>query len=253
MCLCIYFGTDLPAPGWTDERAGRGRLDVVLEPYHPLVQGGGFADAFPTARRYVYVNPTTVDPWVLGQLSDPPPLLGRDERWGLPRLDLEHPDGFAWAVRSACAALGGDAGRLHGAFVDDLDRLLPAREEIAMEYFVQVALQLGWEPAWFVNRAFALWPRIEHLDAVLLEDITPDVAAHEDADAVRWIREEVLPEVRAVRQRGTTVHSMGYADQLSDPPPDRATDELLRTDLAALVDSVTDGADRMLHDWRWSS
>lgn len=252
MKLCIYFGTEMPVPGWSDRAGEARRVDVVLEPYHPLVQGGGFADAFPDARRYVYVNPTTVDPWVLGQLSDPPPLIGRDARWNLPRLDLDHPDGFAWAVRAACAALNGDDGRIHGAFVDDLDRLLPGREEIAMEYFVQVSHQLGWEPSWFINRGFALWPRIERLDAVLLEDITPHIAAHEAPDTVRWLREHVLPQVRAARARGIPVHAMGYHDQ-HGALPDVAPDNLLQVELGRLVDSVTDGADRMLHDWRWSS
>lgn len=244
MRLCVYFGTEMPDPAWAQDL---GAIDIVLEPYHPLVQGGGFAEAFPDARRFVYVNPTTIDPWVLGQLADPPPLVGRDDRWDLPRLDLDHPDGFAWAVRSACAALSGDRGRIHGAFVDDLDRLLPDREELAIEYFVQVAVHLDREPAWFINRAFALWPRVEHLEAVLLEDISPDVAAHEPPATVRWMREQVLPAVRAVRQRGTRVHAMDYADQHGRA--DGPADEGLRVEVAGVVDSVTTGADRMLHEW----
>ncbi|MCW2769577.1 MAG: hypothetical protein JWR27_1010 [Aeromicrobium sp.] len=248
MKLCIYFGTEMPDLTWSEDL---GPSDVVLEPYHPLVQGGGFAEAFPDARRFVYVNPTTIDPWVLDQLADPPPMIGRDERWNLPRLDLDHPEGFAWAVRSACAALKGDRGRIHGAFVDDLDSMLPDREELAIEFFVQVALHLETEPAWFINRGFSLWPRIEHLEAVLLEDISPDLAARAPTAMVRWIHEQVLPAVRAVRRRGVRVHSMDYADQQESLGV--APDENLRAEVAGLVDSVTSGADRQLHDWRASS
>jgi hypothetical protein len=250
--LCVYFGTEPPEQ---HVPAARDDLDVVLEPYHPLVKTGGFTEAFPHARRFVYVNPTTVDPWVLRQLADPPPLLGHDERWNLPRLDLEHPDGFAWAVRSACAALAGDDGRLHGAFVDDLDRLLPEQEEIAVEYVAQVTHQLGWEPAWFVNRGFALWGRIERLEAVLLEDISPAVSSREPVATVRWLREDVLPRVREVRARGVRVHALSYADQEPGPggtDADPAADLRLHDQVRDVVDSVTTGADRNLHVWRTS-
>jgi hypothetical protein len=250
--LCVYFGTEPPSSSvLTASTDSQASLDVVLEPYHPLVMHGGFTEAFPHARRFVYVNPTTVDPWVLAQLTEPPPLIGRDEKWQLPRLDLDHPDGFAWAVRSACAALEGDQGRLHGAFVDDVDRLLPDRDEVVMEWFVQVAHQLGREPAWFVNRGFPLWGRIERLEAVLLEDITPEISAAQPPAYVRWIREDVLPEVSAVRQRGVRVHSLGYRDQ--EPTGPVILDEELRQDLHRMVDTITTGADRQLHEWRVSS
>lgn len=248
--LCVYFGTEPPDVELSASTTGD--LDVVLEPYHPLVKTGGFTEAFPHARRFVYVNPTTVDPWVLRQLADPPPLIGWDERWNLPRLDLEHPDGFAWAVRSACAALAGDEGRLHGAFVDDLDRMVPAQEELAVEYFSQVTHQLGWEPAWFVNRGFSLWQRIEHLEAVLLEDISPSVSSREPVGTVRWLREEVLPSVRSARDRGVRVHSLSYADQEEHLDPDVAADQRLHDQITAVVDSITTGADRNLHEWRTS-
>jgi hypothetical protein len=246
--LCVYFGTEPPdatVPQTLED------VDVVLEPYHPLVKSRGFREAFPLARRFVYVNPTTVDPWVLGQLSDPPPLIGRDETWNLPRLDLDHPDGFDWAVRSACAALEGDDGSIHGAFVDDINRLLPDREELLMEWFVEVVQRLGWEPAWFLNRGFAIWPRVERLEAVLLEDITPEISAAQPPAYVRWMREDVLPRVEEARARGVRVHCLGYRDQ--EPTGGVLLDDALRRDLRRLVDSVTTGADRQLHEWRLSS
>ena len=120
-----------------------------------------------------------------------------------------------------------------------------------MEWFVQVTSQLGHEPAWFLNRGFGLWPRIEHVEAVLLEDITPEISAAQPPAYVRWVREEVLPAVRAVRQRGVRVHSLGYRDQ--EPTVPVLVDESLRVELATVVDTVTTGADRQLHEWRLSS
>jgi hypothetical protein len=244
----VYFGTALPDPGWAETLVD---TDVVLEPYHPLVQQGAFRDAFPNSRRYIYVNPTTVDPWILERASSPPPLIGHDERWGLPRLDLDNPAGFDWAVASAVGVLGDHGETVDGLFVDDLDRLIPDRVEIAMEYIVQVTTQLRWEPGWFVNRAFALWPLIEGLDAVLLEDITPELVAYEPAGRIRWMRDVVLENARKARRRGVRIHSLGYADQ-EGIRTGMARDESLEKELNELVDSVTTGADRQLSDWRVS-
>jgi len=246
--LCVYFGTEMPDPRWAAELID---TDVVLEPYHPLVQRGAFRDAFPNSRRYVYVNPTTVDPWILERAATPPPLIGHDERWGLPRLDLDHRSGFDWAVASAVEVLRDHGETVDGLFVDDLDRLIPDRLDIAMDYIVQVTTRLDWEPGWFVNRAFDLWPLIEGLDAVLLEDITPELVAFEPVGRVRWVREIVIDNVRKARDRGVRIHSLGYADQESIRHG-AARDEHLELELTGLVDSVTSGADRRLSDWRVS-
>lgn len=247
--VCLYFGDQQPGPGQAHLTA-LDDLDVVLEPYHPLVRDGGFADVFPRARRFVYVNPTTVDPWHLERMTDPPPLIGTDEEWGLPRLDLEDPRGLDHAVATTVAALRCDDGRMHGAFVDDLDRLLPDRADIALEYLARTTCALGHEPAWFLNRGFALWSRVENLDAVLLEDLTPETVAHLQPGAVRWLREEVLPRVRDARARGVRVHALGYPDQ--NDVFDVLPDDRLRHDLAGLVDTVTTPADRRLHEWSLS-
>ena len=246
--LCLYFGTEMPDREWARSLAG---ADVVLEPYHPLVKDGGFADIFPDCQRYVYVNPTSVDPWILGQSKSKPPLIGRDGRWDLPRLDLSTPEGFNWAVAEALTALAADGGRGHGLFVDDLDRLLPEQTEIAMSYLVHVTVRHGKEPGWFLNRAFSLWPLVEGLDAVLLEDITPALIGYESVSGVRWVREVVLQGVRQVRARGIHVHSIGYSDH-EKIPEGRIPDPVLTKELAELVDSVTTGADRRLEEWRVS-
>lgn len=242
----IYFGVDQPAH---HVLAAIGEGDVVLEPFHPLVRDGGFADVFPHCRRYVYVNPTAVDPWHYERLASPPPITGRDERWGLPRLDLDRPEALEYAVEQAVAAFASDGGRSTGLFVDDLDRLLPDRAELAVEYVAKVGERSVREPRWFLNRGFALWPLFEALDAVLLEDLSPEVIGYGSLDEGVWL-DEVLAAVRAVRRRGIRVHALSYRDQ--QPPSGVVPDRRVQTDLAGLLDSVTTDADRPLNVWRIS-
>jgi hypothetical protein len=243
--LCIYFGTAQPDPDWARSLVD---ADVVLEPYHPIVQEHRFAEVFPSARRFVYVNPTTVDPWLLDRSPNRPPLLGYDERWNLPRLDLGQEEAFDWAVDTAVAIGRDQADQLDGLFVDDLDRLIPEQQDVAIDYLVQVTNRLSWEPRWFVNRGFELWPLIEGLEAVLLEDMTPYLVAFQVVSDVRWVRDVVLPGLREARARGVRVHSLGYLDQEQEAAG-RAPDRQLERELAGLVDSVTTGAGRSLDEW----
>lgn len=244
--VSIYFGVEHPGePVLARIREG----DVVLEPFHPLVRDGGFADVFPNCRRYVYVNPTTVDPWLYDRMVDPPPITGRDERWGLPRLDLDRPESLDFAVEQAVAAFAADGGRSTGLFVDDLDRMLPERPELAVEYLARVGEATPVEPRWFLNRGFALWPLVEALDAVLLEDLAPDVVGFGSVDESRWM-DDVLAAVRGVRARGVRVHALSYADQ--QPSGSTAADRRVQTELAGLIDSVITDADRPLNVWRIS-
>jgi hypothetical protein len=244
--MSIYFGVDHPEAGLP---SAIGTGDVVLEPFHPLVRDGGFADVFPRCRRYVYVNPTAVDPWHFERMADPPPITGTDERWALPRLDLDRPEALDFAVEQAVAAFAADGGRSTGLFVDDLDRLLPDRAELAIEYLARVGERTPREPRWFVNRGFALWPRIEALDAVLLEDLAPEVVGFESIDRTRWM-DDVLAAVRGVRLRGVRVHALSYEDQPA--AGSTVADRRVQTDLAALIDTVTTDADRPLNVWRIS-
>ncbi|KQQ95350.1 hypothetical protein ASF62_02085 [Leifsonia sp. Leaf325] len=243
--LQIYFGEELPDLTWSRSLTD---TDVVLQPYHRLVSDGGFADAFPNSRRFVYVNPTTVDPWILEGLAVAPPLLGLDERWALPRLDLDTEAGFAYAVSSAVAAGSGGRPELHGLFVDDLDRLMPDQLDVAMRYLAAVTEDLGWEPRWFVNRGFDSWPMIENLDAVLLEDIVPEFARGLTVAHIRWIRDVVLPNMHGAHDRGVRIHSLGYRDEQG--AMDLAPDLALEQDLDALLDSITVAPSRQLNDWR---
>ena len=223
--------------------------DVVLEPFHPLVRDGGVADVFPHARRYVYVNPTTVDPWHYERMTSPPPVTGRDERWDLPRLDLDRPEALEFAVEQAVQAFTADRGRSRGLFVDDLDRLLPDRAELAIEYLARVGEATPTEPRWFINRAFALWPLVEALDAVLLEDLAPEVVGYGNNAEHLWI-DDLLAAVRGVRQRGVRVHALSYGDQR--PAAGSEPNRRVQSELAGLVDTVTTDADRPLNVWRIS-
>lgn len=241
---CVYFGTAVPDASWASALR---QADVTLEPFHPLVAEGGFAEAFPHARRYVYVNPTTVDPWVLEHGGAPAPVVGRDARWNLPRIDPSTPEGMAWAVRTAADAAAMDGGRCDGLFVDDLDRLLPDHPQVALEFLRRVEDAAAVEVRWFVNRAFDLWDRIARLDAVLLEDMAPTITRHAPVAEVRWLRDRVLPALDAVRARGVAVHAMAYADQehLLTTAPDLA----LERELAQRIDSVVLGAGRAAASW----
>lgn len=244
--VSIYFGTEHPAGSVLSAIHGG---DVVLEPFHPLVRDGGFADVFPRCRRYVYVNPTTVDPWLYNRMASPPPIIGRDERWGLPRLDLAQPEALDFAVEQAVEAFAADDGRSTGLFVDDLDRLLPDRVGLAIEYLARVGEATAREPRWFINRGFGVWPLVEALDAVLLEDMAPEVVGWGSMDEARFL-DDVLAAVRAVRVRGVRVHALSYDDQprASAGPRDRR----VQRELAELLDTVTTDADRPLNVWRTS-
>lgn len=241
---CVYFGIDAPDASWASSLRG---ADVVLEPFHPLVAEGGFAERFPHARRYVYVNPTSVDPWLLEHGPAGAPVSGWDARWDLPRIDPATPEGMDWAVRTAMDAAAADGGRSRGLFVDDLDRLLPDRPDTALEFLRRVEDAVSPDVHWFVNRGFDLWNRIARLDAVLLEDMAPTVTRHAPAAEVRWVRTRVLPALDAVRRRGTAVHAVAYADQeaLLTTAPDLA----LEQDLARRIDSVVLSVGRAAASW----
>lgn len=244
--LSIYFGMEAPPAGFESPD----EADVVLEPYHPSVKYGGFAELFPSANRWVYVNPTSVDPWQLERVKDRPPITGVDERWRLPRLDHDHPDALDWAVERAIEAWRLDDGRSTGLFVDDFDRLLPDRIDVARAFLDRVAVASAPSaPAWFVNRGVAVWGEIEGLAAVLLEDVTPEIVPNMSTSERRWLAGEVLPAAQQVRARGVRVHALSYEDQRNGPVRP-ALD--LADEIAALIDTTTTGARRSLDEWRLS-
>ena len=173
-----------------------------------------------------------------------------DERWHLPRLDHDDPDALEWAVDRAVEAWQLDDGRSTGLFVDDLDRLLPHRVGTARAFLDRVTTATTPSaPAWFLNRGFGLWSEVDRLQAVLLEDVTPDIVRWMSAQERRWLAEEAIPAVERVRARGVRVHALSYADQESgelNPAPASAEE------LAVLVDTTTTGVDRALDEWRLS-
>jgi hypothetical protein len=244
--LILYFGVDMPDPGWASAQSD---VDVVVQPYHPLVRYGGYAETFPHARRYIYANPTTVDPWIYERSDSPPPLIGYDPVWHLPRIDLDAREGFEWAVehlRDTCRMVAEEA---HGIFIDDLDRLCFDRQELALDLLTSAGVGTPQPPRWFVNRAFPLLDRIEDLDAVLLECLTPYAAARMTVSGITWLRQEVLPVVQRAVSRGVVCHALDYPDQPELQRGSPVADESIAEELTELVSSTTHARDRGLTVW----
>lgn len=245
--LVLYFGEEMPDPKWA---LAQSEVDVVVQPYHPLVKYGGYAETFPHARRYIYANPTTVDPWILERADSPPPLLGYDPVWNLPRIDLDTPHGFDWAaehLRETHRLVAKEEA--HGIFIDDLDRLCFDRQEQALDLLTSAGMGTQDAPRWFVNRAFPLLDRIEDLDAVFLECLTPYAAARMTVSGIIWLRQEVLPVIRRAVSRGAVCHALDYPDQPELQASSPVADEAISHELLQLVSSTTHALDRGLTVW----
>jgi hypothetical protein len=202
----IFHGTALPDREWA---AGL-HADVVLQPYHPIVQAQEYASWFPHARRFVYVNPTVVDPLRRSDATAEMVFHDPHDGWDLPRLRL--PLWLDWAVADAVAIAGGSG--VHGLFVDDLDRLLdtPAGRETAVRYVRAVTAASG--AGIYVNRAFAVLDALPAVEAVLLEDLDVDLASPGTA---AWLYDVVLPALQRARDRGVRIHQLGYGTATSGP------------------------------------
>lgn len=244
--LIFYFGVEMPDPKWASAQTD---VDVVVQPYHPLVQYGGYEETFPHARRYIYANPTTVDPWIYERSDSPPPLTGHDPVWHLPRIDLDTQPGFDWAVEHLRETGRMVAKEAHGIFIDDLDRLCFDRQEQALDLLTRAGLEVPQAPRWFVNRAFQLLDRIEDLDAVLLECLTPYAAARMTVPGVQWVRHEVFPVLQRAVSRGVVCHALDYPDQAELQPDSPVADDSIAEELAELVSSTTHARDRGLTVW----
>lgn len=235
--LVLYYGTEMP-----DLDAARITVDthVVLQPYHPIVMSGEFRRVFPEARRFVYVNPTAIDPWRLDRSEVKPPLLEVDDEWSLPRIDLSATAGWRTALDEAAWALDSGPEQVHGVFIDDLDRVDSAT---AQAFIADLRARVGWTPALFINRGFHVWPGLA-LDAVLVEDVRGgDVRDDDPAGLSRWVAEAVVPSLVDARTRGSAVHRVEYADTSSRH--DHSEDQLP----ADLFDSVWMTAPRTLDEW----
>lgn len=236
--LVVYYGTERPVPSWSTSVVD---TDVVLQPYHPMVQESGFRTAFPRARRFVYVNPTTIDPWRLERRSSTPPLTEASDDWGLPRLDLHRAAGWECSIEEAASAAASGSDELDGLFVDDADRI--DAEQFA-RFTADVSDRLGWLPRLFVNRGFALWATAPAIDAVLIEDVRGTAPVdHDDDGAARWMREVIAPAVARISERAARVHRIEYSDTAAH------VDVFANEVSSSLVDSEWMTATRPLNTW----
>jgi hypothetical protein len=195
----VFHGTALPDRDW----ANRVRADVVLQPYHPIVQAQDFGGWFPLARRFVYVNPTVVDPQRRNDVTAEMLWNDPDDAWGLPRLRL--PEFLDWAVDDS-VQIGRGVG-VDGLFVDDLDRLtvVSSHRHLAIDYARRVAEEASC--TLYVNRAFEILDELGSLEAVLLEDVDRDL---EQPGVGPWLDELVVPALWRARSRGVRLHRLDY-------------------------------------------
>lgn len=230
----IFHGTELPPRRW----AAGVTADVVLQPYHPLVAEGRFGDYFPQARRWIYTNPTAIDPE--RQRHIPKRLILRDpgDRWQLTRMRL--PEGLDLVLEDA-AELAGRPG-VHGLFLDDLDRLIARGDEVLSAYLSGLAERISCPV--FVNRGFAALARVPRLAAVLVEDLSRDLAS---PGSYSWVQSEVLPALAQARDAGCRLHRIDYEPALPYLPP---TARLLDRAVSRLCDHEHRVYDEQLVEWR---
>ncbi len=238
----FYYGRELPP-----DRARAARLrqvKVVLQPYHPLLTSDRFAAYFPHCSLFVYWNPTGVPAELLEGASTRVKVLDPDPVWNLARLDLRSAATRRFAVRQGLQALHRSGSCVAGLFVDDLDLWSAASDQdAAMAVISSVLAEAGQHVSLFVNRGFALWPRLPDLDAALLEEITPGLVDRMSEPDMTWVEHFVLPAVRDARRRGAAIIGLTY-----EPAPEAPPRAAASVELAALSDSVLHGC-RSLDIW----
>jgi hypothetical protein len=231
----IFHGTRMPDRAWANALAA----DVVLQPYHAIVQAAEYADWFPRARRFVYVNPTAVDRMRRSDVTDDMLFYDPADRWGLPRLRL--PAALDWAVADAVdIAL---ANGVDGLFVDDLDRLLMTSLErnVATSYVRRIVEAAG--VTVYVNRAFGILDALPSLEAVLVEDVDRGLGA---PGAAAWLEDFVVPVLLRARHRGVRIHRLEYG---TDPACRGAG--LAPRSLDSVVHSIARLPHPGLDEWSW--
>ena len=237
----FYYGCELPA-----NRAATARLTgaaIVLQPYHPLLTTGQFADYFPRCSLFVYWNPTGVPAAVIAGAGPAVRLLAPDPVWDLARLDLRSAATRRFAVRQAMLALSSSGPGGAGLFVDDLDRWATCDQEAAFSVVQSVNKAARREIRLFVNRGFPFLSRLSNIDAVLLEELTPGLVDRMTAGDQHWVDRQVLPVLRQVRRRGAACFGLSY-----EPPPETEPQSAASRKLAQLTDSVLHGR-RSLDVW----
>ena len=239
----FYYGSELP-PNRAATAALRGAA-VVLQPYHPLLLTGRFAEYFPGCSLFLYWNPTGMPAAELRGAGRNIRLLAADPVWNLARLDLRSPATRQFAVRRGLLALraAGARGCAAGLFVDDLDLWAAADQEAAFSVVDSVTTAAGRDVRLFVNRGFWFWPRLPNIDAVLLEDLTPGLVDHLNPADQLWVEQQVLPAVRQVRRRGAACFGLTY-----QPGPEAGPQCPVSRQLAEMTDGVLLGR-RALDEW----
>lgn len=231
--------------GLTDPPIGKSHPShVVIQPYHPAVLERRLSALLPQSRIYLYWNPTALP------LDDDTLTSGRvraveiESRWGIARVDLREDASRNAVVARAVQMLNGPPGAVAGLFVDDLDRLegLPGLAEHLLR---QVVRGSGEVPRWFVNRAAYLWERLELLDAVLLENLTPDAVRGMGPRDLHWVRDSLLPAMGSLRKRGVPAVALDYssghkAREQAGSPESEALGELLADQLRSTDIHLTD-------------
>ena len=228
----FYYGLDLP-PDRSKTTLLRDTA-VVLQPHHPLLSDDIFADYFPHCSLFVYWNPTGVQPESLRAASEQIPLVALDHVWDLVRLDLRSDAARRFAVGQGLRALRQTGAHVHGLFVDDLDLWSgPRRQSAAIAVLRQLQAEGAQDIRLFLNRAFSLWPKLDCLQAVLLEELTPGVVKRLAPADTEWVERKVLPAIRRVRRRGVTVFGMTYEPTWEKPPHSRVS-----AGLAEVTDNI---------------
>jgi hypothetical protein len=237
----FYYGCEPPA----NRAAAAGLRDaaIVLQAYHPLLGTGQFADCFPHCALYVYWNPTGVPAAELADAGAGIALLDPDPVWNLARLDLGSAAARRFSARRGLGALRAAGPAAAGLFVDDLDLWAGDGQDAALAVVQSVQAGAGRPVGLFVNRGFSFWPRLAGLDAVLLEELTPALADRLGDGDQRWVREQVVPAVRAARLGGAACFGLTYETGPQAPPAGAAAREL-----AELTDGVLRGR-RSLDQW----
>jgi hypothetical protein len=237
----FYYGCEPPA-----SRAAAAALRdtaIVLQPYHPLLAAGQFADWFPHCSLWVYWNPTGAPAADLAGAGPGIGLLDPDPVWNLARLDLRSPGARRFAAARGLDALAAGGPAAAGLFVDDLDLWAGDGQEAALAVVRSVRARAGRPVRLFVNRGFCFWPRLRGLDAVLLEELTPALADGLGAGDQLWVTEQVVPAVAAARRGGAACFGLTY-----EAGPDAAPAGEAARQLAELTDGILRGC-RSLDQW----
>lgn len=233
--VAFYYGTTYPCLKAAEHYRGI----VVLQSYHPMVASGQFEQIFPNAQRYLYFNPVKTygqEAQLTFSLSSAPPIpsawsasqpgfeLGT---WLRSQRDLER---AKLAEASQLMEISGTCG----LFIDDTDHWLV--EESRFEPGLALLQQISAIAAGriILNRGFRFWPKLSHLDAVVLENLGPyDIAGltapgHEQD--LKWLHRQLSTYLPALDgggdsgRRPVEAFTLSYRqepfrpEQLSDQP-----------------------------------